>query len=339
MCGFIFLKDFEDAGETEMFEELAPYLYTQHQHKKAVWTGVVWSNLFVAVLLCDADEKVQDGLGDDATDKAIALAEKNTIKTLEKQQTKRNEIYQRRKSLWYINFHWLLSSEKYLKVAGKDAHQNELLVKRYLRKGDVFVHADLHDRVLSVCRSSAWPNQIIAGAYWTHADQVSETAPTGKYLTTGSFIVRDKKHFIQPSRLEVGLAVLFRIDESCVNNHSRQVKDSALLTSDGVDEEDRKKGGKDVYSEKISTEATMLMTDKSTVILQPTLNKNVIDNFEKNERPDEDAAYTQQTEREGKKQLSAKERRDLKKGKTHDGIKDYSVKLEMGAEKSIVMTV
>ncbi|KAL7688947.1 hypothetical protein Plhal304r1_c017g0061291 [Plasmopara halstedii] len=99
---------------------------------------------------------------------------------------------------------------------------------------------------ISVCRSSAWSNQIIAGAYWVHADQVSKTASTCEFLTTGSSMVRGETIFIQPSRLEVGLAILFRIDESCVNNHSRQVEESALLTSDGVDEEDRQKEGKHV---------------------------------------------------------------------------------------------
>ncbi|CAI5731612.1 unnamed protein product [Hyaloperonospora brassicae] len=58
----------------------------------------------------------------EATDKAIALAEKTTLKTLEKQQTKRNVIYQRRKALWFEKFHWFLTSEKNLVVAGKDAH-------------------------------------------------------------------------------------------------------------------------------------------------------------------------------------------------------------------------
>ncbi|KAL7689015.1 putative NFACT, RNA-binding domain-containing protein [Plasmopara halstedii] len=255
MCGFIVSKDFEDAGETEMFEEFAPYLYAQHQHKKvksfqtfdeavdeyfsryeaataevakksaqtaaenkfqdvenvllvirsALASGMEWRGLEelvryeqknVAFLLCDADEEVQDGLGGDghgeedkkahiiwidlsisalanareiytkkkkagekvkkateATDKAIALAEKNTIKTLEKQQTKRKEIYQRRKALWFEKFHWFLSSGKYLVVAGKDAHQNELLVKRYLRNGDIFVHADLHGAATCIVRN------------------------------------------------------------------------------------------------------------------------------------------------------------------------------------------
>ncbi|KAL8001541.1 putative NFACT, RNA-binding domain-containing protein [Plasmopara halstedii] len=264
---------------------------------------------------------------------------------MEKQQTKRNEIYQRRKTLWFEKFHWLLISEKYFLVAGNDAHQNELLVKRYLRKWDVYVHADLHGAAtcivrnhvtaknkqtrdvllipvatleqagcMSVCRSSAWSNQIIAGAYWVHADQVSKTAPTGEYPTTSSFMVRGKKSFIQPLRLKVGLAIFF----------------PALLTSDGIDEAERGMGGKDVYSDGISTEKMMSMTDKCTTISQQTLSGKEIDHFEKNERRDEDAAYTQQTEPEGKKRFSAKVRRDMKKGKTYDEMKDKSVQLEMG---------
>ncbi|RHY17468.1 hypothetical protein DYB30_008156 [Aphanomyces astaci] len=67
---------------------------------------------------------------------------------------------------------------------------------------------------MSVCRSNAWTNQVVAGSYWVHADQVSKTAPTGEYLTTGSFMIRGKKNFIPASRLEMGLAIVFRIDES-----------------------------------------------------------------------------------------------------------------------------
>lgn len=34
--------------------------------------------------------------------------------------------------------------QKYLVISGRDAQQNELIVKRYLRKNDIYVHADLH---------------------------------------------------------------------------------------------------------------------------------------------------------------------------------------------------
>ncbi|EGZ21769.1 hypothetical protein PHYSODRAFT_557667 [Phytophthora sojae] len=251
-----------------------------------------------------AGEKVKKAT--EATDKAIALAEKNTKKTLEKQQTKRNVIYQRRKTLWFEKFHWFLTNEKYLVVAGKDAHQNELLVKRYLRKGDVYVHADLHGAAtcivrnhatvkdkktqelppipvatleqagcMSVCRSNAWTSQVIAGAYWVHADQVSKTAPAGEYLTTGSFMIRGKKNYIQPSRLEMGLAVLFRIDESSISNHARQGEGRTQRAAEDDHEEEQDEEDAD----------------------------------QKEETP------AQQPQREGKKRLSAKERRDLKKSK------------------------
>ena len=31
-----------------------------------------------------------------------------------------------------------------LQLGGRDAQQNELIVKRYMREGDIYVHADLH---------------------------------------------------------------------------------------------------------------------------------------------------------------------------------------------------
>jgi len=49
-----------------------------------------------------------------------------------------------RKPFWFEKFSWFLSSENYVIVAGRDMQQNELLVKRYMRKGDLYVHADIH---------------------------------------------------------------------------------------------------------------------------------------------------------------------------------------------------
>ena len=49
-----------------------------------------------------------------------------------------------RKQMWFEKFTWFISTDGYLVLAGKDASQNETLYRRYLRKGDVYVHADLH---------------------------------------------------------------------------------------------------------------------------------------------------------------------------------------------------
>ena len=99
-------------------------------------------------------------------------------------------------------------------LGGRDQQQNELLVKRHLRPGDIYVHADLHGAtsvvvknptgndlpprtlqeagILACCHSAAWEAKVPAPAYWVKHDQVSKTAPTGEYLTTGAFMIRGK---------------------------------------------------------------------------------------------------------------------------------------------------
>ncbi|KAF4554538.1 Ribosome quality control complex subunit 2-like protein [Elsinoe fawcettii] len=151
-----------------------------------------------------------------------------------------------RKQFWFEKFNWFISSDGYLVLCGKDAQQNELLYRRHLKKGDIYVHADLHGAAsvviknnpatpdapippstlsqagnLSVCTSSAWDSKAVMSAYWVNADQVSKTAPTGEYLTTGGFMVRGKKNFLPPAQLLLGFAVLFQISEESKPRHKK----------------------------------------------------------------------------------------------------------------------
>lgn len=43
---------------------------------------------------------------------------------------------------------------------------------------------------MAICNSAAWDAKVITSAWWVYHDQVSKTAPTGEYLTTGSFMIR-----------------------------------------------------------------------------------------------------------------------------------------------------
>jgi predicted ribosome quality control (RQC) complex YloA/Tae2 family protein len=54
---------------------------------------------------------------------------------------------------------------------------------------------------------------MITSAWWVESDQVSKTAPTGEYLTVGSFMIRGKKNFLPATPLEMGLAVMFRLGD------------------------------------------------------------------------------------------------------------------------------
>ncbi|XP_073339133.1 ribosome quality control complex subunit NEMF [Pagrus major] len=192
-----------------------------------------------------AEKKEQKTI--EAADKAMKSAEKKTQKTLKEVQTV-TTIQKARKVYWFEKFLWFISSENYLVIAGRDQQQNEMIVKRYLRAGDLYVHADLHGATscviknpsgdpipprtlteagtMAVCYSAAWDAKIITSAWWVHHHQVSKTAPTGEYLTTGSFMVRGKKNFLPPSYLIMGFGFLFKVDELSVFRHrgERKVK-------------------------------------------------------------------------------------------------------------------
>ncbi|TDZ31764.1 Ribosome quality control complex subunit 2 [Colletotrichum spinosum] len=149
-----------------------------------------------------------------------------------------------RKQIWFEKFIWFISTDGYLVLGGKDAQQNEMLYKRYLRKGDVYVHADVHGAAtviikntpsdpeapippstlaqagtLAVCSSSAWDSKAGMGAWWVKADQVSKSAPTGEYLPTGSFMVRGQKNFLPPAQLLLGIGIMFKISEESKARH------------------------------------------------------------------------------------------------------------------------
>ncbi|BDA50353.1 probable nuclear export mediator factor Nemf [Coccomyxa sp. Obi] len=177
----------------------------------------------------------------EANHKALAVADKKVQVQLSKVKAVA-AVQQLRKPAWFEKFNWFVTSENYLVVSGRDAQQNELLVKRYLRKDDLYVHADLHGASTTivrnhepslpvppnsvsqagaacVCRSQAWDAKIVTSAWWVYAHQVSKTAPSGEYLPTGSFMIRGRKNFLPPHPLIMGLTFLFKLDESCIAGH------------------------------------------------------------------------------------------------------------------------
>ncbi|RCI01748.1 hypothetical protein CU098_010885, partial [Rhizopus stolonifer] len=179
----------------------------------------------------------------EATTKALKSAEKKIRKDLKESKITAT-INKIRKPFWFEKFLWFVSTEGHLVVAGRDMQQNEMLVKRYLLKEDAYVHADLHGAasvivknkpqangqpippstlyqagIMSVCQSKAWDSKMVTSAYWVYPDQVSKSAPSGEYLTTGSFMIRGKKNFLPPVQLVYGFGYLFKLDESSIGNH------------------------------------------------------------------------------------------------------------------------
>jgi len=202
-----------------------------------------------------------------ASQKALAAAEANAEKQIEAARKNKSMSYSimmqpQRKQHWFEKFHWFVTSDNYLVLGGRDAQQNEILVKRYLRPGDAYLHADVHGapscilrakrrrtatkgstEVLplsnqalqeagnfGICRSAAWASRMVTSAWWVQSHQVSKTAPTGEYLTVGSFMIRGKKNFLPASQLEMGLGVMFRLgDEASVARHVNERRDFTLM--------------------------------------------------------------------------------------------------------------
>ncbi|KEP63859.1 UNVERIFIED_CONTAM: signal peptidase [Hammondia hammondi] len=189
-----------------------------------------------------------------ATAAALAAADRKAQRTLKQKDQQvlqaQQQLQKVRKAFWFEKFHWFISSDHYLVLAGRDAQQNEILFRRYLRANDVYVHADVHGAAtciiknpreidpgksdeppvplatlqqcgeFAVCRSSAWTTKSPSAAWWVYGRQVSKSAPSGLYLSTGSFMIRGRRNFIQVHRLEMGFGLLFRLaDEASVARH------------------------------------------------------------------------------------------------------------------------
>ena len=176
----------------------------------------------------------------EASGKALKSAERKTQQTL-KDVRIQTSISKARKVFWFEKFYWFISSENYLVIGGRDQQQNELIVKRYLRATDIYVHAEIQGAssvviknpsggeippktlleagTMAISYSVAWDAKVVTNAYWVRAEQVSKTAPTGEYLTTGSFMIRGKKNFLPPCHLVLGLSFLFKLEESSVERH------------------------------------------------------------------------------------------------------------------------
>lgn len=88
----------------------------------------------------------------EASIRSLKSVEMATIKSLESQKLK-SHLQIVRKVHWFEKFHWFISSEGYLILSGRDANQNEMLVKKYMRPGDAYVHRDYESSASCVVRA------------------------------------------------------------------------------------------------------------------------------------------------------------------------------------------
>ncbi|MDG5777656.1 ribosome rescue protein RqcH [Haloarculaceae archaeon H-GB2-1] len=168
---------------------------------------------------------------DDDEDEAEEAAEEDE----EIDWLSRPSIPVRQSEQWYERFRWFHTQDDFLVIGGRNADQNEDLVKKYLDKGDLFFHAQAHGGPVTVLKAtdpsepargdieipdrskreaaqfavsyaSVWKeSKFVGDAYMVDPDQVSKTPESGEYLEKGGFAIRGDRTYFRD--VEVGVAV------------------------------------------------------------------------------------------------------------------------------------
>lgn len=143
---------------------------------------------------------------------------------------------QKRTPYWFEKFHFFISSEGFLVIGGKNAQQNDIVVKKHLSNGDLYFHGDVQGAssvickakletpitetaieeaaYMSLCMSKCWSDGIIMPVFYVNSYQVSKTLPNGDQAPAGTFIIGGKRNMVYPKRLEYGLGILFKLEDA-----------------------------------------------------------------------------------------------------------------------------
>jgi predicted ribosome quality control (RQC) complex YloA/Tae2 family protein len=139
----------------------------------------------------------------------------------------------RSKPHWFERFRWFLSSEGAVVIAGRDASSNDLMVRRNLKDGDRYVHADLQGAASVIVKhpppgdpeiteltlreagqwavvySKAWRAGLAsASAFWVEPDQVSKAGASGEFVAKGAWAIHGTKHVLRDLPMEIGLGTI-----------------------------------------------------------------------------------------------------------------------------------
>ena len=188
--------------------------------------------------LADANARKERWSADDAGGETDAGANADADDEGEVDWLARGSVPVRRDEQWYERFRWFHTSDGFLVIGGRNADQNEAIVKKYMERGDRFFHTQAHgapatvlkatgpseaakdvdfpDRSLeeaaqfAISYSSVWKDGHFAGdVYMVDPDQVSKTPESGEYVEKGSFVVRGDRTYFRdtPVGCAVGIAV------------------------------------------------------------------------------------------------------------------------------------
>jgi predicted ribosome quality control (RQC) complex YloA/Tae2 family protein len=170
-----------------------------------------------------ADQSKDDGDDEDEDDEDVDWLSRPSVPV-------------RRDEQWYERFRWFHTSDGFLVIGGRNADQNEELVKKYMEKGDRFFHTQAHGAPTTILKltgpseaprdveipqqsreeaaqfaisySSVWKDgQFTGDVYEVGPDQVSKTPESGEFVEKGSFVVRGDRTYYEDTAVGVAIGI------------------------------------------------------------------------------------------------------------------------------------
>jgi predicted ribosome quality control (RQC) complex YloA/Tae2 family protein len=176
--------------------------------------------------------------------KKFRKKKEGALRAMKTTQPKKKEVRREftfMKKLWYHRFRWFVTSDGVIVLGGRDASQNEELVKKYMGGQDLFVHADVHGASVVIVKgktehmdevaqfaasySGSWRSgHFSADVYSALPSQVSKTPESGEFISRGSFIVRGERTYYRNVPLAVGIGLMLEPHAAVIGGPPRAIK-------------------------------------------------------------------------------------------------------------------
>ncbi|MFP8951937.1 ribosome rescue protein RqcH [Natrialbaceae archaeon A-arb3/5] len=161
---------------------------------------------------------------------------------------------------WFDRFRWFHTSDGYLVIGGRNADQNEELVKKYLEPGDQVFHTQAHGGPVTVLKAtdpseasssdielpatsieeaarfavsyaSVWKDGRYAGdVYAVDSDQVTKTPESGEYLEKGGFAIRGDRTYHRDTPVDVSVGIQCEPYTRVIGGPSAAIEGQAATT-------------------------------------------------------------------------------------------------------------
>ncbi|RNJ26239.1 ribosome rescue protein RqcH [Halosegnis longus] len=155
---------------------------------------------------------------------------------------------------WYERFRWFHTSDGFLVIGGRNADQNEEIVKKYMESGDRFFHAQAHGGPVTVLKatgpsepskdidlpqsskeeaarfavtnSSVWKDGKFDGdVYMVEPSQVSKTPESGEYLEKGGFTIRGDRTYFESTSVDCAVGIQCEPETRVLGGPERAIED------------------------------------------------------------------------------------------------------------------